>query len=322
LLYNDGMARIHTEAERMRAFNRFYTRQIGLLDRSYLDSSLTLTEMRVAFELAHRKGLTASELCGELGLDPGYASRILRGFEKRGWIRRTAAAEDRRRALVELTKKGRAAFAPYDRKAHEHAAGMLARLGPGARAEVTGAMETIARRLGGEGRQSEIKLRTHRTGDIGWVIHRHGALYAEEYGWDERFEALVAEIGARFLQKFDASRERCWIAEVNGEIAGSIFLVKKSDTVAKLRLLLVEPWARGTGLGSRLVNECIAFARRAGYRKMTLWTQDVLHAARRIYERAGFELVAETAHRDFGFPMKSQVWDLKLEAAAGKPPAG
>jgi len=307
------MTALDRHAEDIRTFNRMYTRQIGLLDRSYLDSTLSLTEMRVLYELAAADGLTASALCATVGLDAGYASRIMHSFEKRGGVRRTASDDDARRILLTLTRKGRAMFAPYDRKAHEHAAAMAGALSPGDRSRLTGAMQTIASLLeGAAAPKREIVLRPHRPGDIGWVIHRHGALYAQEYGWDERFEALVAEIAARFVQEFDAQRERCWIAEINGEIAGSIFLVKKTKSIAKLRLLLVEPWARGTGLGTRLVDECIGFARQAGYRKITLWTQDVLHAARRIYERDGFKLMEETRHRDFGDEMKSQIWDLAL----------
>jgi DNA-binding MarR family transcriptional regulator/GNAT superfamily N-acetyltransferase len=306
------MTHLDRRTDQVRAFNRFYTRQIGLLHPGYLASPLSLTEMRLLYELMHGDDRTASSLCRDLGLDPGYLSRMLRGFQKRGWIRRTAVEGDARRSILSLTRKGRAAFAPFDAKAHRETAAMLARLSPGEQRRLTDATSVIEQLLGNRTeRKREIVLRPHRSGDMGWVIHRHGALYSQEYGWDERFEALVADIAARFIQQLDPQRERCWIAEIDGEIAGSIFLVKKSKSVAKLRLLLVEPWARGAGVGTRLVDECIRFARAAGYKKLTLWTQSVLHAARRIYERAGFQLAHEEPSRDFPNTL-SQTWDLAL----------
>jgi DNA-binding MarR family transcriptional regulator/N-acetylglutamate synthase-like GNAT family acetyltransferase len=307
------MAALDRRAEQVRAFNRFYTRQIGLLDRGYLESPLSLTEMRVLYELANSGPRTASALCDDLGLDAGYASRILRGFEGRGWIRRSAADGDARQSILSLTRKGLAGFAPFDKKAHDHGVAMLGKLAARDQIRMTEAMQIIEQLLGDRAAQKpKIVVRPHRPGDIGWVIHRHGALYAQEYGWDERFEALVAEIAARFVQEFDAERERCWIAEMDGEIAGSIFLVKKSKSVAKLRLLLVEPWARGSGIGTLLVGECIGFAREAGYKKITLWTQSGLDAARRIYERAGFRRVKEEPGPDLAGGMLSQTWELML----------
>lgn len=299
--------------ERIRSFNRFYTRQIGVLDRRYLDSPFSLAEVRVLYEIAHRRNATATEIGRDLGLDAGYLSRILARFERDGFLARKGSSVDGRQSYLSLTREGRKAFLPLERSANQGIAQMVKSLTEPQRARLTGAMSAIEELLR---RTVEAKpvftLRRHRPGDIGWVIHRHGALYAEEYGWDERFEAMVAEIGARFIQNFDAERERCWIAEADGAIAGSIALVRQSDQVAKLRLLLVEPWARGSGLGRRLVDECVEFARKAGYKKITLWTQDVLHAAVHIYAKAGFRLVHEEREQHFGFDMVSQTWELQL----------
>lgn len=302
-------------ATEVRSFHRFYTKQIGLLRQGYLDSPFSLTEMRVLYELAHREKLTAAGLCRDLDLDAGYVSRMLKSFEKRGWLSRKRAAGDGRQQVLSFSGRGRVGFAKFETKAHADTAAMLAKLPEDGQARLVAAMAAIERLLGVRPEpKTPYVLRPHRPGDIGWVIHRHGALYAQEYGWDERFEALVAEIAARFIQKFDPRRERCWIAEKDGEIVGSVFLVKKSKDVAKLRLLLVEQSARGLGIGARLVEECIRFARQAGYKKITLWTQNVLHAARRIYERAGFQLMHEEPSPDLGGDrcrgMLSQTWDL------------
>ncbi len=297
----------------VRGFNRFYTKQIGLLRKGYLESPFSLTEVRVLYELAHRENPIATGLAKELELDAGYLSRLLLSFERRKLIARKPSRTDARQSYLSLTKKGREAFAPLEAKSQRETAAMLSKLSEADQNRLIDAMQTIERLLGGKPRENApYTLRSHRPGDMGWVVHRHGALYAQEYGWDERFEALVAEIVAKFIQNFDAKRERCWIAEKDGAIVGSIFLVRKSDRVAKLRLLLVEPSARGLGIGKRLVEECIAFARKAGYKKITLWTQSNLYAARRIYEKAGFRLLKTEPHRDFGYALESETWDLAL----------
>jgi len=298
----------------VRAFNRFYTRRIGVLDEHLLDSEFSLTEMRVLYELAHGPTTTAGALAATLGLDPGYLSRLLRRFEIRRFVSRTEAPDDRRRSLLQLTARGRAALAPLERRAADAIAGLLAPLSGDAQREVVDAMGTIERSLGGaRPAPRNYILRPHRPGDMGWVVHRHGAVYAREWGYNHEFEALVARIVAEFLETSDPARERCWIAEMDGENVGSVFLVRKSDRVAKLRLLLVEPQARGHGIGRRLVDECVAFARVAGYRKVTLWTQSELTAARRIYREAGFQCVHSERHDNFGKKgLVAETWDLTL----------
>ena len=299
--------------EAVRRFNRFYTQHIGVLSEGLLHSPVSLTEARVLYELAHREQATATELGRGLGLDAGYLSRILRGFRKRGLIDKRPSDSDGRQSLLRLTKKGRQEFATLDARSGEQVAAVLGKLSAAGQQRLVKAMRVIEEVLGSEpARQTPYLLRLHQPGDMGWVIHRHGVLYSQEYGWDEQFEALVAEIVAEFIRNYDPKRERCWIAEMDGEIVGSVFLVRKSKTVAKLRLLLVEPKARGAGLGKRLVEECIRFARRAGYRKITLWTNSVLDAARRIYQRAGFRLVHEEPHHSFGHDLVGQTWELKL----------
>jgi DNA-binding MarR family transcriptional regulator/N-acetylglutamate synthase-like GNAT family acetyltransferase len=299
--------------EAVRRFNRFYTQHIGVLRKGLLDSPFSLTEVRLLYELARRERLTATDLSRDLGLDPGYVSRMLRGFEKRGLIERRPSENDGRQSLLRLTPAGRKTFAPLDARASAEVRAMLSRLSPAQQARLVEAMRAVQGLLGEAPEQSDpYLLRPHRPGDMGWIIHRHGALYAEEFGWDETFEALVAEIAAEFIRRFDPKRERCWIAEQDGEILGSVFLVKKSKTVAQLRLLLIEPKARGLGLGTRLVEECIRFARLAGYRKMVLWTNSVLAAARRIYERAGFTLVEQERHHSFGKDLVGEFWELNL----------
>jgi DNA-binding MarR family transcriptional regulator/GNAT superfamily N-acetyltransferase len=297
----------------IREFNRFYTSRIGVLDEGYLSSRLSVTEVRVLYELAHRGSATASELGRDLGIDAGYLSRILRTFARRGMIARTAAKDDARKSILRLTARGKATVAPLEERAREQIGVMLGDVPPAEQDRVVGAMRTIERGLRPGSRATrKVALRPHRPGDMGWVVERHGALYWREYGWDVSFEALVADIVAKFITHLEPKRERCWIAEVDGERAGCVFCVKKSKTVAKLRLLLVEPRARGIGLGSRLVDECIRFARAAGYRELTLWTNDVLAAARRIYERAGFELVESERHSSFGKALVGQNWTLRL----------
>jgi DNA-binding MarR family transcriptional regulator/ribosomal protein S18 acetylase RimI-like enzyme len=297
----------------VRQFNRFYTRQIGLLGQGYLDSPFTLSEMRVLYELARREAPTAADIAKALGLDAGYLSRVLAGFLKRGFLARKASDQDGRRTHLSLTSKGRAAFHKLDVKSAAEISRMIGRLTRAERNRLTSAMDTIAGLLGEHQEpKAPYLLRAHQPGDMGWVVHRHGALYAEEYRFDERFEALVAEIVAEFLRKFDPKRERCWIAERDGAIVGSVFLVRKTDRVAKLRLLLVEPSARGLGIGRRLVEECIRFARQAGYRQITLWTQSDLDAARHIYRNAGFRVVNRERHQSFGPKLTAETWELHL----------
>jgi DNA-binding MarR family transcriptional regulator/GNAT superfamily N-acetyltransferase len=301
----------------VRRFNRFYTRQIGLLREGLYHSPFSLSEVRVLYELAHRTRPTASELCKELGLDPGYLSRVLSSFEKRGFLARASSPQDARQSLLSLTPQGRKAFTPLERSSNQETGSMLRGLSEPARKNLLQAMATIETVLGpkpqGEAESARrYLLRPHRPGDMGWVVHQHGALYWQEYGYDERFEALVAEIVAEFIQNFDAKREHCWIAERDGEILGTVFLVRKSKDIAKLRLLLVEPSARGLGIGKRLVSECVRFARRAGYKKITLWTQSELKAARHLYEQAGFVLVGQKKHHSWSRHLVSETWDLKL----------
>jgi DNA-binding MarR family transcriptional regulator/GNAT superfamily N-acetyltransferase len=297
----------------VRRFNRFYTRQIGALRRRFLDSPFPLAEARIYYELAHREQPTASDLANDLGLDAGYLSRMIRAFEQRGHLTSTRSDRDGRRSVLALTLSGREVFRAIDRRQHGQIAKLLTTLRVSDRRRLLDAMRTIEDVLGAKAdHAASLVIRAHRPGDIGWVVHRHGLLYAQEFGWDERFEALVAEIVARFISKFDPTRERCMIAELDGEIAGSIFLVTKSASVAQLRLLLVEPSARGHGIGHRLVRECIEFARSSKYRKIVLWTNSVLHAARHIYEQAGFRLVREERHASFGKSLIGQNWELTL----------
>jgi DNA-binding MarR family transcriptional regulator/N-acetylglutamate synthase-like GNAT family acetyltransferase len=306
-------AQLERRVAAVRRFNRFYTRRIGVLNEGLLDSPFSLSEVRVMFELAHRPALTATALRETLGLDAGYLSRILRGLEERGLIERTSSAADGRVSHLNLTPRGREAFGTLDRRASDEVRVLLAKLPVAQQRRLLTAIETVEEILAAPAdRATPYLLRSHQPGDMGWVVHRHGVLYAQEYGWDERFEALVAEVVASFVQNFDPTRERCWIAEKDEEIVGSVFIVKKSKTVAKLRLLLVEPSARGLGLGSRLVAECIRFSRQAGYRKITLWTNSVLDSARHIYEKTGFRLVDEAPHSRFGRDLVGQTWELNL----------
>ncbi len=298
----------------VRSFNRFYTKQIGILHQGYLDSPFSLSEGRVLYELAHRDRPTATAIAKDLDLDPGYLSRILVKFEKLSLIARTREDRDARSTRLSLTARGRAAYASLDRGAERDVRTMLSKLAPPERASLVASMGTIERILTAQppDPKTPYLIRTHQPGDLGWIIHRHGVLYAQEQGWDERFEAEVAEIAARFINHFDPKRERCWIAEKDGAIVGCIFLVRKTTTIGQLRLFLVEPSARGLGIGNRLVAECIRFARQAGYRKMTLWTQSILYAARRIYSKHGFRRIHQERHRSFGFPLIAETWELKL----------
>ena len=297
----------------VRAFNRFYTRKLGVLDQQLLKSPFSLSEARVLYELAHREDAAAKEIGIELGLDPGYLSRIVQKFDEDGLITRKPLPSDRRQYRLGLTARGRQAFAKLDRSSHDDVAAMLAALPGSDRGRLVGAMAAIERLLG----ENSVPpppaiLRDPRPGDMGWVVQSHGALYAREYGFDSSFEGLVAEIAGKFLTSFDASRERCWIAELDGVQVGSVFLVRQSDDVAKLRLLLVDPAGRGQRLGQRLVGECIAFAQACGYRRITLWTQSILLAARKIYQDQGFVLVATEPHRSFGQSLIGETWEREL----------
>jgi DNA-binding MarR family transcriptional regulator/GNAT superfamily N-acetyltransferase len=300
----------------VRRFSRFYTRQLGLLRESLVHTRFSLTEGRVLYELAHRDQTTASELAAELDLDHGYLSRILRRFAEEGLLAKKRARDDGRQSLISITAKGRKAFAPLNKGSHDQVAELLEKLAPAEQARVVGAMSTVESLLGHSSQTSQavqtIVLREHRPGDMGWVASAHGALYAREYGWDITFEALVAKITAEFIENFEPRRERCWIAELDGERVGSVFVVRTSDEVAKLRLLIVDPRARGLKLGTRLVDECLRFAKSAGYSSMTLWTQSILTAARAIYERAGFKLVAEEPHHSFGADLIGETWERAL----------
>jgi len=298
----------------IRAFNRFYTLKIGVLHEGLLDSEFSLTEVRVLYELAHRSSVTASTLAGELNLDAGYLSRILKRLEAHRYLVRKTGDTDARRRTLKLTARGRRLFATLDARSREDVAKLVQPLSDSQRHDVVGAMDAIRTALDAEEAASvaRVILRRHRPGDMGWVVQRHGELYSREYGWNVDFEALVAQIAAEFIQKLDPARERCWIAERAGRRVGSVFVVRKTAKVAKLRLLLVEPEARGIGLGRRLVEECVRFARRAGYRKLALWTQSNLDAARHIYAAAGFELAGEERHRSFGHNLVAETWELSL----------
>lgn len=299
--------------EAIRRFNRFYTKQIGVLHEGLLKSPFPLTEARVLYELAHHTQTTATELGSELGLDAGYLSRILSGFEKQGLLVKQPSPTDGRQNLLGLTEEGKAEFAKINSRSRHEVGALLDELAPVDQQRLVEAMQTIQALLDAppEHRVPYL-LRPHQPGDMGWVVHRHAVLYTTEYGWDERFEALVAEIVAKFIQHFDPRTERCWMAEMNGAVVGSVFLVKQSDEVAKLRLLLVEPKARGLGIGARLVDECIHFARRTGYQKITLWTNSILTAARTIYVKAGFQLVLAEPHHSFGHDLVGETWELVL----------
>jgi DNA-binding MarR family transcriptional regulator/N-acetylglutamate synthase-like GNAT family acetyltransferase len=297
----------------VRGFSRFYTRKLGIIEPKLLDSPWTLQEARIIYEIAARQTCTATGLVGALGLDAGFLSRILQGLQRRQIVARKPSKADRRVTELTLTAKGRAAFADLDGRSRSAVANLMEKLDGGQRAAIVDAMTTIEQTLEPPAQEPKaFLLRSHRPGDIGWVVSRHGSIYAEEFGWDISFEALVAEIGAQFIKSFDAAREHCWIAEIGGEPVGSIFLVKASDEVAKLRLLLVEQKARGLGVGRALTEQCIRFAREKNYRQITLWTQSILLAARGIYQRAGFQRVGEEKHRSFGVDLTGETWELKL----------
>jgi DNA-binding MarR family transcriptional regulator/N-acetylglutamate synthase-like GNAT family acetyltransferase len=297
----------------VRRFNRFYTQKIGVLHEGLLSSPFSLTEVRVLYELTHSEKPVASELAKYLALDPGYLSRILGSFKTKGLVDSKPSEQDGRQSILRLTEKGKAAFAPLNEQASDEIRSFLSPLSESEQIRLVEAMGMIRELLSRRGKsRGPYMLRPHQPGDMGWVVHRHGVLYSREYGWDQTFEALVAGIVAKFIQSFDPKWERCWMVEIMEKIVGSVFLVKESKTVSKLRLLLVEPEARGMGIGKRLVNECIRFAHQAGYRKMMLWTNNVLLAARHIYEAAGFKLILEEPHHSFGNDLVGETWELKL----------
>lgn len=303
--------------EAVRRFSRFYTRQVGVLHEGYNGSEFSLTEARIIYELAHREAATASDLAKYLGVDPGYLSRLLKNFQERGVVQRQTSDADARQYLLSLTELGQQRFAELNARSRIDMGRMLSALTARQQERLIKAMSEIETLLSAEPeRGASYILRPHQPGDIGWAVQKHGELYASEFGWDESFEALAAEVGAKFLRDFDAKKERAWIAEKDGENVGFVMLIKQSDEVAKLRMLLVDPKARGLGLGKRLVEECIRFARQRGYKKITLWTNDVLVTAIHIYQRCGFKLVAEERHRSFGHEMVGQTWELDLASDA------
>jgi len=301
----------------VRRFNRLYTRQIGVLRRTYLGSPYSLAEMRVLYEIAHQGAHTASDIARALDLDAGYLSRVLRNFEKAGLIKRKPSPEDARQSHLALTARGAKIFAPYERRSQAQAGDMLAKLKAPEQARLVAAMDSIETLLTGDtAKPTEAPryiLRAPKPGDFGWIVSRHAEIYAQEYGWTDPFEGLCAQIVADFVNKYDAKRERCWIAEMNGENVGCVMLVKDDVSgVARIRLLIVDPKARGLGLGNRLTGECVKFARAAGYKKITLWTHSILEAARHTYEKAGFKLTGSEKHQSWGKPVVSEYWDLQL----------
>jgi DNA-binding MarR family transcriptional regulator/N-acetylglutamate synthase-like GNAT family acetyltransferase len=298
----------------VRRFNRFYTRQIGVLRRNYLDSPYSLGEMRVLYELARGEAKTASDIARALDLDAGYLSRVLRQFETRGLISRKTSAKDARQSHLKLTARGAKVFAPFEKRSQAQVGGMLGKLPTIEQARLVTAMATIERLLGGASAElaRSYVLRAPHHGDFGWIVARHAEFYAREYGWVEPFEGLCAQIVADFVTNYDPKLERCWIAEMNGENVGCVMLVKDEPGVARLRLLLVDPRARGLGLGHRLVDECVTFARQAGYGRITLWTHSVLAAARHIYEKAGFTLTSSEPKHSFGKDVVAEYWDMEL----------
>jgi DNA-binding MarR family transcriptional regulator/GNAT superfamily N-acetyltransferase len=306
-----------TQIARVRAFNRDYTRRIGVLSEGLLDSPYSLTEVRVMYEIAHRSGITAGELAEGLDLDRGYLSRMLKGFETKKLLVRTPAPEDGRRQHLRMTPAGMRVFAPLEKRSQEQVRGMLTALDEERRRVLLEAMDMIQNALDKSSGNltQQLTLRAHRPGDMGWVVQRHGEIYHQEYGWNEEFEALVAEITAEFVRKLDVTRERCWIAEHDGRRVGCIFLVAQDTTTAKLRLLLVDPDARGLGVGRKLVAECVRFASAAGYRKIVLWTQETLTAARHLYSEAGFVKTAREPHRSFGHDLIGETWERELHGA-------
>jgi DNA-binding MarR family transcriptional regulator/GNAT superfamily N-acetyltransferase len=309
---NSVSSALQARVKAVRGFNRFYTQRIGVLD-PYLDSRFSLTEVRVLYELAHRDQPTATELGRDLTLDAGYLSRILRRFENQGWLARVPSPGDARTSLLKLTPAGHEAFAPLQQKSRDEAAALLATLPEGTQDQLIDAMTTMQRLLDpAEAAARTVVLRDPRPGDMGWVVQQHGEIYAREYGWTVEFEALVAGIASQMIKAHDPAWERGWIAELNGERVGSVFVVRRSKTVAQLRLLILSPRARGLGLGAQLTDECLAFARAKGYKKMMLWTNSCLAAARGIYAKRGFQLTATEPYHGYGHDLVGETWELKL----------
>jgi DNA-binding MarR family transcriptional regulator/N-acetylglutamate synthase-like GNAT family acetyltransferase len=307
---------IRKQVNAIRAFNRFYTRKIGVLD-GMASSPFSLAEARVLYELANRRQPTATDIRKGLGLDAGYMSRMLRDFERRKFVTRKRSEKDERQRFLSLTSKGWSAFAPLDARSNRDVAAMLEDLSPTERRQLVDSVQTVRRLLGdlAEAKTSYL-LRPHQPGDMGWIVHRQAILYADEYGWDGTYEALAAEIVAQFIKNYDPKCERAWVAEKDGERVGAVFVAKGSDQIVRLRLLHVERQARGLGIGKRLVEECIRFARQVGYQKMTLWTQSILNAARHIYKNAGFQVVHEEKHHSFGKDLTAETWELNLTTTA------
>jgi DNA-binding MarR family transcriptional regulator/GNAT superfamily N-acetyltransferase len=303
---------ISQQISAFRAFNRFYTKQIGLLNRTLLESPFSLTQARILFELANRKEITASDLIDELKIDRGYVSRTLHAFEKQGLLQRKKSKEDSRQQFLKLTAQGKKLFAAINKKSANQAKEILQKVAMPERDKLISSMATIEGILEPQIAQSEVVLRPHRPGDIGWITHRHGTLYADQYGWDETFEALVAEILSKFATNHNPEKERIWIAELNGEPLGSVMIVDAGENVAQLRLLLVEPHARGKKIGKKLVEECIAFGKKKGYSRMKLWTQSCLQEARNLYIHTGFHLVEEKPHHSFGYDLVAEIWEKEL----------
>lgn len=303
---------IDEQVSALRTFNRFYTRKIGVLD-GMASSPFSLAEARVLYELAHREQPTATDIRKELGLDAGYMSRILRDFERRRLVTREQSKTDERQRFLSLTAKGRRTFAPLDERSNRDVGAILKELSSKERKQLLDAVQTVGRLLGDKAEpRTPYLLRLQQPGDMGWIVHRQAILYAEEYGWDETYEALAAEIVAQFIKNYDPKFERAWVAEKDANRVGAVFVAKQSDEIAKLRLLHVEPEARGLGIGKRLVQECVRFARQAGYQKMTLWTQSILDAARHIYKQEGFQVVREEKHHSFGKDLTAETWELNL----------
>ena len=297
----------------VRRFNRFYTQHLGVLRHGWLDSPFSLTEARVLYEIRQRDRATATDIGRDLGLDAGYMSRILRRFHKAGLIRKQISPDDGRQSFLSITARGRKAFDPLEQRTEHQVGAVLDRLPASAQQHLVTAMGAIEQMIGDAPKpDGDIVLRGPRPGDLGWIVQRHAELYAEEYGWGENFEGICAQIVADYVKNFDPARERCWIAEMDGRNVGCVFLVKDSDTIARLRLLLVDPVARGRGLGKRLTGECVRFARERGYTSITLWTHQVLTAARHVYAGAGFRLTSSEARKSFGQDVVSEYWDLAL----------
>jgi DNA-binding MarR family transcriptional regulator/GNAT superfamily N-acetyltransferase len=304
---------LESQIAAIRGFSRFYTRKLGIIEPKLLASPWTLQEARIIYEIAQHENCTATDLVRTLGLDAGFLSRTLQALQRRQIVARRPSKADRRASELALTAKGRAAFAELDRRSRDEVGALLAGLDDRERSAIVDAMAVIEQVLEPPAQKpAGFLLRSHRPGDIGWIVSRHGAIYAQEYGWDISFEALAAEITAQFLRSWDPRREQCWIAEIGGEPVGSIFLVRASDEIAKIRLLLVEKKARGLGVGRALVEQCIRFASDAGYSSITLWTQSILVAARGIYQRAGFQCVRQEKHHSFGVDLIGETWEMKL----------